>query len=170
MDTNVLDILPKDFAPSSRVWIYQANRPFFEKEAIEINEQLDQFVQQWNAHGEGVKGWGQLLFNQVIVLIADETHTVVSGCSTDSSVRIIKSIEKQYNVNMFDRLLLGFIVKEKVQLLPLAQVNYALEKGYITEDTLYLNNTVLTLGDLKENWLIPVKQSWLKAKITSLQG
>ena len=161
---DIKQILPADFDPASRVWIYQSNRPFSEKEQLEINEQLYQFVAHWQAHGAPVKGWAQLLFEQVIVVIADETDTHVSGCSTDSSVRIIKSLEKQYSVNLFDRLLLGFIVKDKLQLLPMQQVPYALEKGYINEHTLYLNNTVLTKKELEENWLVPMKNSWLAKK------
>jgi hypothetical protein len=165
MNTDITHILPADFSPSSRVWIYQSNRPFGEREAEEIEEQLHQFTVQWNSHGVPVKGWGRLLFDQVIVLMADETESEVSGCSTDSSVRIIKSIEKQYNVNLFDRLLLGFLVKEKLQLLPMAQVGYALEKGYINRDTVYLNNTVQTKSELENHWLVPLKESWLMQKL-----
>lgn len=165
MNTDIKHILPNDFAPASRVWIYQSNRPFSEREAEEIEEQLHQFAVQWNSHGVPVKGWGRLLFDQVIVLMADETTSEVSGCSTDSSVRIIKSIEKQYSVNLFDRLLLGFLVKDKLQLLPMNQVGYALEKGFITTDTLYLNNTVLTKQELEDHWLMPLKESWLMAKL-----
>jgi len=162
---DIKNILPADFSPASRVWIYQSNRPFSEQEALEINEQLDQFTAQWNAHGDEVTGWGKLLFNQVIVLMADESRTMVSGCSTDSSVRIIKSMERQYSVNLFDRLLLGFLVSDKVQLLPLAQLNYGIEKGFISEDTIYLNNTVLTKAEMETRWLIPIKESWLAAKL-----
>lgn len=165
MNTN--NIFPADFSPASRVWIYQSNRPFNEQEISEINEQLAQFTAQWNAHGDAVKGWGQVVLNQLIILIADESQTTVSGCSTDSSVRIIKSIEKQYEVNMFDRLLLGFIVKDKVQLLPMAQVAYALEKGYIDENTIYLNNTVLTRQELDTHWLQPLKDSWIAKKLAA---
>lgn len=164
---DIKQLLPQDFAPESRVWIYQSNRPFSEQEELEINEQLEHFTSQWQAHGAPVKGWGKLLFGQVIVLIADETNTAVSGCSTDSSVRVIKSIERQYNANLFDRLLTGFIVNDKVQLLPLAQVGYALEKGYITTDTLYLNNTVLNKQELDAKWLVPLKDSWLMKRLQS---
>ncbi len=162
---NIIQQLPAGFAPESRVWIYQSSRPFSEKEISEIEEQLHQFTSQWNAHGTPVKGWGKVFFGQVIVLIADESETHVSGCSTDSSVRIIKSIERQYEVNLFDRLLLGFIVKGDFQLLPLQQVAYALEKGYISKDTLYLNNTVLTKGEMETKWLIPLKDSWVMQRI-----
>ncbi|MET3877039.1 MULTISPECIES: hypothetical protein [Chitinophaga] len=162
---NTSNIFPAGFSPASRVWIYQSNRPFNEQEILEINEQLHQFTSQWNAHGAPVKGWGQVVLNQVIVLMADESQTTVSGCSTDSSVRIIKSIEQQYGVNLFDRLLLGFIVKDKIELLPMAQVAYALEKGYINENTIYLNNTVLTRQELDTNWLQPLKDSWVAKKL-----
>ena len=165
MDINT--ILPADFHPSSRVWIYQSNRPFSEQEKAEINEQLHHFTSQWQAHGDPVKGWGQLLFEQAIVLIADESDTHVSGCSTDSSVKVIKSIERQYSVNLFDRLLLGFVIKEKLQLLPVSQIPYALEKGFIDENTIYLNNTVLTLGEMREKWLQPLKDSWLAKKFVN---
>lgn len=166
MKQEINQLLPADFHPSSRVWIYQSNRPFSERESSEIQEQLDQFVAHWQAHGAPVKGWAKLLFNQVILLIADESMTAVSGCSTDSSVRIIKSIERQYEVNMFDRLLLAFVVKEKIQLLPMQQVPYALEKAFIDENTLYLNNTVLTKDELEKNWLLPLKESWLAKKFS----
>jgi hypothetical protein len=165
MNTEIKNILPADFPPDSRVWIYQSNRPFSAQESAEIGEQLHQFTAQWNSHGTPVKGWGSLLFNQVIVLIADESEAGVSGCSTDSSVRIIKSLERQYNVNLFDRLALGFVVKDRLELLPLAQVGYALEKGYLSPDTLYLNNTVQTKGELETRWLVPLKQSWLAGKL-----
>lgn len=165
MNTDIKHILPQDFSPASRVWIYQSSRPFGDREAEEIDEQLHQFTVQWNSHGVPVKGWGRLLFNQVIILMADESESEVSGCSTDSSVRIIKSMEQQYNVNLFDRLLLGFLVKDKLQLLPLVQVGYALEKGHINHDTIYLNNTVQTKQELEAHWLIPLKESWLMNKL-----
>ena len=59
-------------------------------------------------------------------------------------------------------LLLAFIVKERVQMMPMAQLSYALDNGFINSSTLYFNNTVQTLAELKSNWLIPVKDSWLK--------
>lgn len=159
------DIIPADFSDESRVWIYQSSRAFIEREATEINEQLYQFYSQWNSHGEPVKGWAQLLFGQFVVVMADESQSQVSGCSTDSSVRIIKSIEKQYDVNMFDRLMLTFLVNGKAEMLPMNQVQYALDKGYIKQDTPLFNNVVLTKKEMMTNWLIPLDKSWLAARL-----
>src|SRR3954452_12633246 len=158
-------LIPEDFHSASKVWIYQSSRLFSLGEALQIEDLLNDFVQRWNSHGVPVKGYANLLFGQFVVLIADETATGVSGCSTDSSVRIIKQIEQQFGVNMFDRQTLAFIVKNKVQLLPLAQLNYAAINGFINPDTLYFNNLVATKEELMDNWMIPVKQSWLASRI-----
>jgi hypothetical protein len=97
--------------------------------------------------------------------MADETATGVSGCSTDSSVRLIKDIEQQYGVNMFDRTMLSFVVKDKIQQLPLAQLPYAFQNGFLDGDSLYFNNIVQTKEELENNWIIPVKESWLAKKM-----
>ncbi|OSZ78687.1 hypothetical protein CAP35_10685 [Chitinophagaceae bacterium IBVUCB1] len=160
-------LIPAELADHSRVWIYQSNRPFIEREEAEINEQLLQFYSQWQAHGAPVRGWAKLLFRQFVVVIADETNVQVSGCSTDASVRVVKSIERQYDVNMFDRMMLTFLVNEKAEMLPLNQVQYALEKGYINWDTPLFNNLVNTKQELLSNWLIPLKDSWLASRLVT---
>lgn len=158
-------LLPAGFADESRVWIYQSSRAFIEKEQMEINEQLEQFYLQWNAHGEPVKGWARVLFGQFIVFMADESSVKVSGCSTDSSVRVVKSIERQYDVNLFDRLSITFLKNGKAEMLPLNQVQYALDNGFIDADTDLFNNVVYTRKDLLEQWLVPLRSSWLAAKV-----
>ncbi len=117
-----------------------------------------------------VKGSGYLFFGQFVILMADETASGVSGCSTDSSVRLIKDIEQHFGVNMFDRTTLAFIVKDKVQLLPLSQLQYAFDNQFITADTLYFNNLVQTKKELEEDWLQPVKNSWLAKRISNFQS
>lgn len=158
-------LLDGSFDPGSRVWIYQASRLFSLGEALETEEMLNQFTAGWLSHGTPVKGKAWLFFGQFIVLMADETASGVSGCSTDSSVRLIKNIEQRFGISLFDRTTLAFIIRDKVELLPLSQLAYAAENGFINADTLYFNNVVQTKKELENNWIIPVKESWLAKKI-----
>ena len=161
------NLVPRDFPDNARVWIYQSSRAFIEKEQTEIDEQLYHFYAQWLSHGTPVKGWAKLLFRQFVVVMADETDDMVSGCSTDSSVRIIKSIERQYDVNFFDRMMITFLVKNKAEMLPFTQVQYAIDRGYIGKDTLLFNNAAVhTKKDLFEKWLAPLGESWLANRVT----
>lgn len=165
MNLEYKHLLPADFAPDSRLWIYQSSRLFFMSEAIQIEDLLNDFIEKWNSHGTPVKGFGTLFFGQFIVLMADENATGVSGCSTDSSVRLMKEIEQLYKVSLFDRQNLAFVIKDKIQLLPLNQLQYAFENQFINTDTLYFNNLVQTKQELETNWIIPLKESWLSKKI-----
>jgi hypothetical protein len=165
MDLRYQHIIPTDFDSASRVWVYQSNTGFTTSEASEVEEILNQFVAQWKSHGAPVKGYANLLFGHFILIMADETATGVSGCSTDSSVRVMKQIEEQFKVNMFDRQLLAFIVNDQIQMLPLSQLKYAAENGFISCETLYFNNLVSTKQELLDKWIVPVQKSWLSSKI-----
>jgi hypothetical protein len=154
-------LIPSTFSDSSRVWIYQSNRIFSLSEALTIEKILEDFTADWKSPGTPVKGFGTLFFGQFIILMADEEVTGVSGCSTDSSVRLIKALEEEYKVSMFDRMNLAFCINEKVQLLPFTQLEYAVEQSFIDKETLFFDNTVLTKIEFLNSWITPLSASWL---------
>lgn len=168
MNLSYQHLIPQEFSSTSRVWIYQSSRIFTLSEALTIEKILEDFTADWKSHGTPVKGFGTLFFGQFIILMADEEVTGVSGCSTDSSVRLIKALEEEYKVSMFDRMTLAFYINEKVQLLPFSQINYAVEKAFINKDTLFFDNTILTKAELLEKWITPVSGSWLGKRIQPL--
>jgi len=165
MNLEYKSLLNSSFLPDSKVWVYQSSRLFSTGEALELEDMLKEFTQQWASHGEPVKGEAYLFFGQFIVLMADESVTTVGGCSTDSSVRFIKEIERKFGVNLFDRLALAFVVKDKVQMIPMSQIEYAMENGFLNGETLYFNNLVKSKEELENSWIIPVKDSWIASRI-----
>lgn len=165
MNFDYKHLLPDTFSPKSRVWVYQSSRLLTLSEALDIEKDLEDFCAQWHAHGASVQAYSNLFFGQFVVLMADETNTQVSGCSTDSSVNFIKSLGAKYGVDFFNRNNLAFVIKDKIQLLPLNQLAYAYENNFINGDTLYFNNLVLNKEQLEQDWIIPIKDSWLAKKL-----
>ena len=165
MDLNYQQHIPADFSDDSKVWVYQSSRLFTMSEAFDIEDILTNFISNWKSHGAPVKGYGNLFFGQFIVLMADENATKVGGCSTDSSIHAIQEIEKLLKVDLFNRQNLAFIVNDKIQILPLSQLNYALENNFLQPNSIYFNNLVATKKMLLNDWLIPLKNSWLKTRI-----
>ncbi len=165
MDLDFQQHIPENFHDDSRVWIYQSSRMFFISEALEMEDMLKDFISNWDSHGVPVKGFANLFFGRFIIILADETATGVSGCSTDKSVRLIKNIEEKFKVDMFNRQSLAFVIKNKIELIPLSQLSYAFENKFLDEETLYFNNTVLTKKQLAENWITPIKNSWLSKQL-----
>lgn len=165
MNLDYREFLREDFSPQSKVWVYQASRLLTLQEAFEAEDMINEFVAGWQSHGEQVKGQGLIIFGYFVVLIADDTQTHVGGCSTDSSVRFIKTLGEKLGINFFDRNQLAFVINDGIQLLPYQQLQYGIDHNFLSPDTLYFNNLVATKKDLEENWITPVKKSWLAQKL-----
>lgn len=165
MNLDFIQLLPETFSPNSRVWIYQSSRLLTLSEALEAEALINKFCGEWQSHGDEVKAYGNLFFGQFLVLMADESQTSVGGCSTDSSVRFVKQLGQQFNIDFFDRNNLAFLVKDKVQVIPMNQLQYAFQNNFINPETLYFNNTVLTKSEMETNWIIPVKASWISRRL-----
>jgi hypothetical protein len=165
MNLEYKELLPDNFPGNSKVWIYQSSRLFTLSEAREVETLLGKFSAEWRSHGAEVNAYCNLFFGQFIVLMADESEVGVGGCSTDSSVRFIKELGEKFGVDFLNRTNLAFVIKDKIQVLPISQLQYAFENGFINGDTLFFNNLVLTKDALETNWIIPVKESWLASRL-----
>jgi len=145
---------------TSRVWIYQSNREFLDTEITKINEILTNFIDRWNNHGDGLKSSFIIKYNQFIILAVDEDDTNASGCSIDSSVQVIKKIESEFDVNLFDRMKTAFKIGEHINLVSMIDFQKYVKEAKITKDTIVFNNMVNTKGDFKTAWETEAQNSW----------
>jgi hypothetical protein len=153
----------KNLLPSnSRVWVYQSVRKLSPEESRALEVKIKQFVLGWTSHKAGVVGDGGLLYERFVVLMADEAHTGVSGCSLDSSIHFIKEIEKEMDTNFFDRWNIAYKQEKEVLSCSLTEFGKLLERGEINDDTIVFNNLVQSKKDFESRWQIPYKESWLK--------
>jgi hypothetical protein len=149
-------------ADSARIWIYQAGRKFSETEKSTISDTLTAFTHSWVAHGNPLKTSFSILYDQFIVLAADENFNEASGCSIDSSVRVIRQLDQQFSLGLFDRTKIGFLRDEQVEMIPLDELPKALGEGRWQENSMFFNNVLSTKGQLTSGWIIPANQTWLK--------
>ena len=151
-----------DFSPQSRVWVYQANRDLTENEISQIRSAIQQFAKGWQVHGSPAKAEADLLYNRFVVFVVDDT-TPASGCSIDTSVKFMQQLEQRFKLNFFNRLQICYIKEEnnKISAAPMNRLKEAFREGELPSSTLIFNNTVSTLAELQENWLIPASESFL---------
>ncbi len=149
-----------NFSPQSRVWIYQSERVLNQNEVIEIKSILDNFIQEWSAHGTALKAAYKILYSHFIVFIVDETQAAASGCSIDSSVRIIKQIEQKFNIDFFNRFNMAYKLNEELKIASKEDFETLISIKKITPDTIVFNNMVQTLTDFENKWELPLSQSW----------
>ena len=152
-------------SPDSRVWIFQSNRPLSPDELQIAEQKLRAFTDAWAAHGIPLKTSYQIQFDQFIILAADESHHAASGCSIDSSVRLLKDLEAGLGISLFDRNLVAFKDGEKVTLVKVQDLKQKFTDGTLKADSFTFNNLVSTKAGFDADWIVPASQSWLKRYI-----
>lgn len=148
------------FPPHSRVWVYQSNRKFSGEEIDTLLTLGAHFIREWNTHGASVSGDFDVLFGCFVVIIADENQQMVSGCAIDRSVALIKEIERLTGANLFDRFSVAVFQQDTIQPISMDEFTEGYKTGKYNENTLVFNNSITTLHQLRNEWIVPVKDSW----------
>ena len=151
----------EELPASSRIWIYQFNRKINSQERSIIENTLQQFCDQWQAHGAPLKTSFQIPFDHFLILTVDENVASASGCSIDGSVRILKELGAQLNLDFFDRTQAAFLVDNSIVLFPLVKLKELFISGTLNPNAITFNNLVPSKGDFQMSWQVPVSQSWL---------
>lgn len=153
--------------PQSKLWIYQADRKLSAEQKKLIGEKLREFTGQWLVHGEPLHASFDIRFDQFVVVAANDT---ASGCSIDSSVRVMKEIGALAGVDFFNRNLIAFKKGEEITLTNLTLLKSELQNGSWNEETPVFNNAISNLGDINDRWLVPAGATWLKRYIARPQS
>lgn len=138
-----------DLPDSSRIWVYQNQTPIPKEIQQEIQVKLSGFVRQWAAHKVQLYGDSAILEDYFIVLAVDETMTIASGCSIDSSVHFIKELEKEYRLNLFDRLHVLIEENDEKKI-----IHYSDLTNHI--GATFFDPMVTTLGDFRSKWKVVI--------------
>jgi len=141
-------------ASDSRVWVYQSNRPFSENEKVQLTEPFKVFVDSWAAHGSKLVADATIIGDYFVVLAVDEKTAMASGCSIDSSVKFIKTIGQQFNIDFFNRLKLVVQKENETKMISFSDLGQY-------EDWKIYNTLVNTIDLLNTSFLIPVNESEL---------
>ncbi len=149
-----------EISENARVWIYQSNRELSDAEVKTAEEKLNQFVNQWDAHGKKLTAKGEIRYNTFMILLVDETLVPVSGCSLDKATHFIQQLEQEFNINLLDRFNIAYRDGNKIITCDRLEFEKLIEEGKVTRDTIVFNNLVLTKQDLDKNWQIPLNNSW----------
>lgn len=155
--------LNPEIQPQAKVWIYQASRFFTDQEIVKLEEECDDFIQKWHTHGTDLHAFYQIFFNRFVCLFVDEDTLGASGCSIDSSIHFIQSLERSFDISLMNRTDVAYLDSEgSIQFKNLNELKTAFKNGELTADTIVFNNLVGTKAKMESEWIVPASQSWHK--------
>ena len=143
-----------------RIWIYQANRKLTEQETEHLLKRMDQFTTQWTAHGKQLVAQALVRYDQFLIIRVNEGLVKATGCSIDKSTDLLKEVQKELNINLFDRLQIAYRDGDDIKTVSRADFEKLADEGAVTKDTIVFNNMASTGEELANKWEVPMKDSW----------
>ena len=144
----------------SRIWIYQANRSFSENELEEIKSKLNTFINNWAAHGSDLQASYTIRYKRFIILAVNQETQAATGCSIDASVNFIQQLEKDYKVDLMDKMNVSYKQGEFVAYKSLVDFKKMAQQKAVSKNTIVFNNLVINITEFNENWEVPASESW----------
>ena len=150
----------KELPDSSRVWIYQCNRSLSDVEYNEIFQKISEFITSWNAHGKDLNAGFEIKYKRFIIIGMDQNLQTATGCSIDASVHFIQTLEKEYSVNLMDKMNVSYKQGDLVAYKPLRDFKTMAKNRAVSKKTIVFNNLVQNKAEYLEHWEVPAEESW----------
>jgi hypothetical protein len=151
----------KNFPSTAKTWVYQSPRPFSATENQVIQTELESFVSSWQAHGADLTASFEVIDNQFIALIVDESNQQATGCSIDKSVNSIKKIEQALAINLTDKSKIAYLSGNQINTVDFREVKNLVASGEFTPQTIIYNLSITHFGQLKTAFKVEAQNSWL---------
>ncbi len=143
-----------------RVIIYPASRPFTARESKVITEKLYDFLSTWAAHGKPLSSSFKIEKNQFIVVCVDEDKEAASGCSIDALGSVMREIDQEFSLGLFDRMKASYVENGEVKTMKLQHFKQALKSGEISRDIEVFDFSKNTYIAFLSDFLLPLNRSW----------
>ena len=151
-----------DYPDNAKVWIYQSSK-YLDKDDIDyLNVELDDFISDWESHGSMLKATFEIVYDLFVVIVVDEEGDRMCGTAQDNSLKLMKKLGAELEVDFLDRMTQSYKKGEKVEIVKMNDFSTLFANKEIDENTIVYNNMITTKYDFDHNWEVPLKDSWHK--------
>jgi hypothetical protein len=150
-----------EMPPHARLWIFAAERPLAGAEQEALLAVVDDFLQQWAAHGAPLAAARDLRYARFLFVAVDESNAGASGCSIDAMTRVLAALEKQMGLELVNHGPVLYRVGDQIARLDRSAFAEGARRGEVAPDTIVFNNTLSRVADLADGrWEVPARDSW----------
>ena len=156
-----------DFPSAARLWIYPFPHTLTAEEQCTVKQTLGEFLNNWKSHGTPIKGGYKLLYDQFLVIVAEDP-SAVSGCAIDESVRLLKQLKCESGLDALDLNKVYYRDANAIHATSRSEFRELADAGRIGSSTIIFDNTVTSLGEMRSGrWETVAAATW-HAKLLGL--
>ena len=145
---------------NAKFWIFQAHRDLSAEEKTEIEQNLENFIKNWQAHGADLSADFSIPFNRFIVVGVDENQAQATGCSIDKLTHLIKGFDAKFELNLLNRMLVSMYEEDRITSLSLQEFRQKLKNQEVSSTTSIFDTSINNYFDFKSKFMVPIENSW----------
>ena len=142
---------------NAKCWIYILEKNINFK-SDEINLILKSLCEKWKSHNNEVVSSFQIFRDRYIILFAEEG---ISGCSIDSSNRLLRYELDRLNINVMPNSKIGIFIENKIKLEDRSSIINLIQANKLKPKDKMINTTVTNKKEYNKNWILEINKSWL---------
>lgn len=146
---------------NARIWVYQSDRILNDSEMGEISQYLSTQISGWESHGSPLQASFEFFYHKFLVIGVNTVFQDPSGCSIDTSTRWLKEIQQSFGIDFFDRSI-AYFEDDTLNFFPILEAKKQVLSGKVNANTTVLNHQIGSLSELKNNWKLKARDSFMK--------
>jgi hypothetical protein len=146
----------KILAKTSKILIYPSNRKFYKDELPVFYNKIEDFLSNF----KGIDSFFETRYDRFIVIIISD-QTPLSLDQNDNLVSFIQTLEKEYNINLIDKINVCFKQGNYVQLKEIPDFKKLIKNKGVSKKTIVFDNLIHSKEEYENNWEIPAENSWI---------
>jgi len=151
----------------SRIWVFQSKDQLDESTYNLIKKKISVFLENWKSHQKSFESSFIIKYKTFVVIAADETN-LISGCSIDSLINFVKSIEDEFEINLLDKLDVKYKIGNDINTANLNEFKKICKNIDINDKLIVFNNLVKNIDDFEKKWEVDIRKSWHKRFLTNV--
>ena len=149
----------------NRVWTFIISKPLSKEDLNLLSELGNAFVLSWTAHEQKLTAHFEIFKSKIIIVRVNEGDVSASGCSIDKLTQFIKAMEKQFNIELLNRLLVAFKKQDEVEIIHSSAIKNLLHEQVVSKNTVVYNTSVNNEQEFLA-WEQELQNTWLSKYIS----
>jgi hypothetical protein len=150
-----------DLPDHGRLWVFPLSRTLESSEVGEVLRTVDEFLDQWAAHGAPLRSARDFRDDRFLLIGVDVDAEAPSGCSIDALVNRLRVLGSEFEVTFIDHSPVWYRAEHGIESVSRADFRALANAGEVSETTPVFDSSLSKVGQLREGALEkPASQSW----------
>lgn len=150
-----------DLPDDARLWIFAASDPIQGERAKRLLNAVDEWLDQWKAHGEPLTCARDWRDDRFLAIGVDQSTAGASGCSIDALFRILQTLQRELGTSLLDGGRVFYRNRDGfVDMATRAGFIEGAVKGELDAETVVFDTSLTTAGAYRTAFEPPAAKSW----------